>query len=136
MEFEEEGQLLSFRILEVASGKKKKTLFSSHILEVHQVVTFAKALRTLNAINADRTVALSDYSTPTHPLSALSARAWRDDAGTRQKVSLQIRTVRCRLPLFWKLITFEVVSPQETTSKLDVFFSVMMNTRARQKKNN
>ena len=62
MESQEEGGLLSFRILEVASGKKKKTSFQWHILEVRDSITFAKAFEALIAIDADGTVAFSYYA--------------------------------------------------------------------------
>ena len=87
-------------------------------------MTFAKAFEALVTIDFDGTVALSDYADST-PQCFVSQR---DDAGTRHEVSVWTRIVRC-CPRFGSFVTFEVVPPKETTTKLDAF-SVMMNAGA------
>ena len=124
---EEESELFSFRVLEVASGKKKETPFPWHILEVCEAMTFAKVFEALLAIDHPAgTVALSEYANST-PQCYVSQT---DGDGTRHKASLGTRIVRC-CPRFGRFVTFEVVSPKETSAKLDAF-SMMMNAGARQ----
>lgn len=54
MDSEEEGELLSFRIREVAGGKKKKLKFAWHILDIGKAMTFSTIFEVLVKIDQDQ----------------------------------------------------------------------------------
>ena len=90
MEVESEGELLSFRILEVGRFKKKKAAFNWRVLEVLPSMTFASALEALLSLSE----MMSDASESTRS-SEFRSKEENSGVEARHEVPMATRVVRC-----------------------------------------
>ena len=122
-----EGELLSFRILEVGRFKKKKAAFNWHVLEVLPSMTFASALEAL----LSQSEMLSDASESTRSSGFRCFVSKEENSGVeaRHEVPMATKVVRC-CARFGQFVTFEAPSPElesekerSQTSAFDVLLS-------------
>ena len=106
-----EGELLSFRVLEVGASKRKKKAFDWRVFEIFKSSTFASTLETLlDKGGADR------------PLCTFRCFVSKDDGrdgdGARHEVELSTRVLRDRCcPRFGEFVTFEGLPEERDTEK-------------------
>ena len=122
-----EGELLSFRVIEMGASKRKKKAFDWRVLEIFKSSTFASTLETLlDKGGADR------------PLCTFRCFVSKDDGrdgdGARHEVELSTRVLRC-CPRFGEFVTFEGLPEERDTEKTretTCAFNRMMSASAAQ----
>ena len=131
----EEGELISFRILEVGlvgRFKKRKAAFHWHVLEVLPSMTFASALEVL----LSRSEMMSDASESTRSSEFRCFVSKEENSGVevRHEVPMATRVVRC-CARFGQFVTYEALSPELESEKVrsqTSAFDVLLSASAAQ----